>query len=332
VFYDQNADGLQEGNETAVVPGVEVRILARVATAAPGTGRATLTGVPEGTWSAQLQPASLPPFYQAGPAVQVVVPVTDGQPVRLPARLPIGANHPNVYMAVGDSITDGDGSTDETGYRRRLQEKLQAHFGQATIVNRAIGGIRSSTGAALIHASLARVDPAYTLILYGTNDWNDSSCRSQFPCFTIDSLRNIVRATKGAGSLPVLSTIIPVNTGFDARSPESRNVWVAEMNDLVRPMAGEEGALLVDNHKAFLAVPDFHTLFSDHVHPNDAGYAIMADTFFKAISEPAAAEPSSLSMPELLAPPRGAFPESVPDDPADVPRPPRWSDATGRPR
>jgi hypothetical protein len=89
----------------------------------------------------------------------------------------------------------------------------------------------------------------------------------------------------------VLATIIPCNTGYDARTPPERNLWVSDMNDLIRPMAKEEGALLVDLFAAFMAVPDFHTLFADHVHPNDAGYQVMTDAWFKAITEPATAAP-----------------------------------------
>ena len=332
VFYDENGNGLQDGNEHAVVPGVVVQVLGRSAKAAPATGLANLTGIPGGRWPAQEQAASFPPFYRAGPAVEVSVPPMDGQPARLPAVLPIGSNHPNVYMAFGDSITDGDGSFDQNGYRLKLQEKLDAWFGAGEMVNRAIGGTRSNTGAARIASSLSNVKPAYTLIMYGTNDWNDHLCRDAVPCFTIDSLRAMVRSVKGAGGLPVLSTILPVNTGFDARTPPSRNEWVAAQNGLIKAMATEERALLVDNYAAFMAVPDFHTLFNDHVHPNDTGYAIIVDQFFKALTTPpetpaAAARPEPVPLPRHLD-----FPENIPDDPADVERAPRWSIEPGSPR
>lgn len=56
------------------------------------------------------------------------------------------------------------------------------------------------------------------------------------------------------------------------------------MNGLIRPMAREEGAVLVDLEAAFLAQDDLSQLFSDNVHPNDRGYAVMAEAFFEAIS------------------------------------------------
>ena len=328
VFYDVNGNGLQDGNEHAIVPAATVRILNRSGETAAGSGLATLR-VAAGSWTASIQ--SLPAYYEAGPAAAVSVPIADGQPVRLPATLPIGENRPSVYMAFGDSITEGEGSEDETGYRSKLQARLAEWFGAGRIENQAIGGTRSNMGAGRIKRSLSDVQPAYTLILYGTNDWNDSRCRNDFPCFTVDALRSMIRQARKAQSLPILSTIIPVNTGFSGLAPASRNEWVKSMNELIVPMAAEEGAVVADNYTAFMAVPDFHTLFFDHVHPNDDGYDIMVSQFFDAITQPRPA-PSALGpgVP-LLLPPPGSFPEFVPADPADVPQAPRWDpQAQGR--
>ncbi len=321
VFYDQNDNGIQDGDEHAVVPNATVLIRERTGVTAPGTGAVTVA-VEAGTWTATL--AELPAYYQRGHEVSVTVPVADGQPIRMPASLAIGANHPNLYMAFGDSITDGDGSDDFTGYRRKLQEKLAPWFLAGQVVNQGIGGTRSNAGAARIKESLDDTTPAFTLVLYGTNDWNDSHCRSEFPCFTIDSLRRIVRTAKNAGSKPILSTIIPCNTGYDARVPPSRNVWIASMNELIVQMAQEEGVVVADSYTAMMAVPDFHTLMFDHVHPNEAGYDIIAQTWFDAITRPSGQSALSHGLPELLTP-DGGYPETIPSDPADEPRPPRWS-------
>jgi lysophospholipase L1-like esterase len=293
VFYDENADGLQDGNEADVVPGAEVTIAGRTARSAPGTGRVTVTNVPEGSVTASLT-ESLPPYYRPGAAVQIGVPLAAGEIVRLGALLPIGSNVPARYMAFGDSITDGDGSSSGFGYRLLLQQRLQAHFGDGEVVNEAIGGTRSNAGAERIARSLSGATPAYTIVLYGTNDWNANVCRNVPgpPCFTVDSLRRIVRAIKAAQSLPIVGTIIPVNTGFDARVPESRNVWVRQVDELIKAMVAEEEGVVADLYPAFMEVPDFHTLFYDHVHPNDAGYEIMARVFFEAITTPSASRAS----------------------------------------
>ena len=101
-----------------------------------------------------------------------------------------------------------------------------------------------------------------------------------------------MRAVKSFNSLPFLSTIPPADPTMN---PESRNKWVSDVNNLVRPMAASEGAFLVDVEKAFLAQGDISKLFSDHVHPNDAGYAIIAQTFFEAIAHGKSTPTSSAS-------------------------------------
>jgi lysophospholipase L1-like esterase len=194
-------------------------------------------------------------------------------------------------MAFGDSITSGEGSSDGAGYRNRLLGKLERQFGEAFVVDQGVPGTQTDSGTQRITASLGSVRPAYTLILYGTNDWNEASCRAQFPCHLVDDLRLMVRRCKNANSLPVLATIIPANP--DRNIPE-RNQWVANMNDLIRPMAEQEGALLADLEERFLAAGNLPDLFSDHVHPNDQGYEVMAAGWFEAIAHGSVASvPSS---------------------------------------
>jgi len=226
----------------------------------------------------------LPPFYRPPAAKTFTVPPTG--PVMVPITLPRGSNRANVYMAFGDSITNGEPHIgDANGYRRILATMLQNHFGSAEVANEGVDATESDAGAARIGTSLARVQPSFTLIHYGTNDWNDLRCRA-IPCFTTESLALIVRQVNRAKGHAFLATILPTNTGFDNRAPESRNEWVAAQNVIIRQVADEEGAVLVDLNGAFLksGMP-LSSLFSDHVHPTAIGYQIMAQTWFDAITK-----------------------------------------------
>ena len=128
------------------------------------------------------------------------------------------------------------------------------------------------------------VRPAFTLIHYGTNDWNRGSCQ-RLPCFTTPSLRYIVQQVNRNRGHAFLATIIPTNTGYDSRVPPERNVWVEAQNVLIKQVADEEGAVLVDLNGAFLkSGRSLPSLFVDHVHPTAQGYEIMAQAWFDAIT------------------------------------------------
>src|SRR6185295_4434356 len=132
-----------------------------------GTGRVVVSGVPRGSFSAALR--GLPPFYVAGSPVHVDVPQPAGQELRLPVTLSIGDNRPNTYMAFGDSISNGDGSTDGTGYRGLLETELQEDFGTGEVLNRGAEATNTGEGVERIGRGLRSLKPAFTLTLYGTN-------------------------------------------------------------------------------------------------------------------------------------------------------------------
>jgi len=280
VFYDEDGDGSLDADETVRLPGVSLTIGDRSATSGPG-GRAEVANVLAGPRAVSVDAGSLPPFYRAPREVWAEVP---GPEVLVPATVPIGPNRPNTYMAFGDSITSGVGYTDGRAYRARLEAMIAAHFGAGRVIDQGSSRSRSNQGAQRIAASLAASTPAYTLVLYGTNDWNFPACKQVEGCFTIRSLRRILRAVKEARSLPCLATLPPTNLGFDHRAPRERNEWVVGINEEIRALAREEGALLADVHAAFPPPPGLRALFTDHVHPNEAGYERIAEAFFEALT------------------------------------------------
>jgi lysophospholipase L1-like esterase len=285
VFYDENANGVLDGAEHVRLPGSTVRIAGRTGQAAAG-GRFTVSDVPPGTQTAQADPAGLPPYFQVGEPVSVTVPPQPGNEVAVPAVLEIGANRPNYYMAFGDSITSGDGGGYGGGYPGYLEADLRSYWGEATIVNAGVSGTRSIQGESRMTQELRRYRPAFTLILYGTNDWNAAVCRSEFPCYTIQSLRSMILQAEDARSNPIIGTIPPANPAWVDKGATERNIWVTQMNDLLRSMAQAEHVRVAEIHGDFMAQPSLPDLFSDHVHPNDAGYQLMARSWWDAITRP----------------------------------------------
>jgi lysophospholipase L1-like esterase len=291
VFYDENGNGQLDGSEGVRVPGVEVVIGTGTGTSAAGTGIAAVTGIREGALTVAVRAESLPAYFQPPPSSPIQVP-GGATEVRIPLTLPIGGNRTNLYLGLGDSITNGDGSSDGQGYRLKLQNLLGPYLGRAEVQLRGRQGDSSAETAEVTRRTLRDHDPAYTLILLGTNDWQDQVCQNQGPaaCFTIEALRSIVEDVKDWQSLPVLATIIPVNPSL---APAGRNTWNDDMNVRIKALAREQGVTLADLNADFKAAGNLPGLFADDVHPNDAGYQVMAQGWFKAITRARSAAASS---------------------------------------
>ncbi len=301
VFYDENGNGTPDAGESVRLPSVGVSIGGQTGNTTAG-GRFSLGSVPNGAQTARARSETLPAYFTATD-VPVTVPATGD--VALPARLVIGSrNRPNIYLAFGDRITSGDGSTDEEGYVDDLEAQLRTFWGKADLPNAGAPGTRSNAGRSRLPGELSRHRPAYVLILYGTNDWNEPQCRSDFPCYTVEMLRDMVQDTRSAGAHPIVGTIPPVNPQYADRQPTERNDWVRRMNELIRQMAAQERAQVAEVHGDFMREPSLPPLFFDFLHPNDSGYQIIQQAFFRAITQPLpGASAASYAMPALFIEP-----------------------------
>jgi lysophospholipase L1-like esterase len=56
------------------------------------------------------------------------------------------------------------------------------------------------------------------------------------------------------------------------------------MNVMIKALAQQQQVVLCDMSAEFKAQPNMAALYSDDVHPNDAGYQVMAQAWFKAIT------------------------------------------------
>jgi lysophospholipase L1-like esterase len=291
VYYDENGNGTVDPAETVRLPSVGVIIGGVAGSTTPG-GRFSLPSVPNGSQTAQARPDALPAYFTPGTPVSVSVPPSGD--VAVPAVLALGPRaKANVYLAFGDSITWGQGSSDGSGYADVLQADLRAFWGKATVIKDGDPGTKSNKGESRMGRSLSTYRPAYALILYGTNDWNDAECRNTPPCYTIDALRSMVLQTRDAGAFPVVGTIPPVNPSYLDKDAAARNDWVKAMNDQVRAMAKQQGAPVADVHAEFLKQASLPPLFTDFLHPNDAGFQLIARAFFGAITQPISATGSA---------------------------------------
>jgi lysophospholipase L1-like esterase len=284
LFEDDNRDGVRQQTENGLVPEVEIEVGGIVGKSGPG-GLAVLNGVPRGTHAVAFR--KFPQFFRSEKPAFIEVPQAAGTTALVPVTTPTIGRVPGLYLVSGDSIGQGEGSTDIRGLRTLLPPLLQPHFGRGTVDYRGGGGTdtgRTTTGAFRMDQDMRRIRPSYTLIQWGVNDWNIATCRpdpAAAACPTLANFRSMIDTIQANNSLPVLGTLTPANP---ALSPPDRVQWHADLSALLRVLARQEGALLADVHAEFSKQGDVTPLFVDHIHPNDAGYALMAKAYFEALA------------------------------------------------
>jgi lysophospholipase L1-like esterase len=182
----------------------------------------------------------------------------------------------------GDSITDA--------------WKLDESFPGKGYINRGIGGQTTSQMLVRFHQDVINLQPKTTVILAGTNDiaGNSGPISNQDIEANFGSLCELARAH---GIQVILSSILPVNN----YTPQSEEFFRSRPRDRILALNGWLKDYATENHAIYL---DYFSLMVDEqgllkrdlaqdgLHPNKAGYAIMAPLAEKAIQR-TLAEPRS---------------------------------------
>jgi lysophospholipase L1-like esterase len=169
-------------------------------------------------------------------------------------RVPAGIN----IICFGDSLTAGVGAGPGEDYPAQLAGML----GQA-VINLGVPGDTTASALARLDQVLSR-QPRIVLLTLGGNDIRRGVNQSA----AFANLEEIVRRIQAAGALVVIGGIdIPFFTrGFGAG---------------YRDLARRTGALLVPD--VFDSIWGKPELMSDQIHPNPAGYRLMAENFRQVV-------------------------------------------------
>lgn len=174
----------------------------------------------------------------------------------------------DILVCTGDSITRGYGLAfpSSEGYVSRLSVLTGINT-----VNTGVDGVLSGYGAQMIDYYLDQYKPQTLTIYYGNNDACNISTAD-----VIFNLRHMVDHCLAYGTRPILATLGP--QFYDAAS---RNPCILDINEGIRLLAAEKKITVADIGSVLWGQQDY---FIDWIHPNSAGHAIIADTFFRAIN------------------------------------------------
>ena len=196
---------------------------------------------------------------------------------------------------VGDSITDGWGSTDSANQRwpNHFARRLSAETNNRNfaVVNAGISGNRVTTGGNTLFGQnlqarferdvLALSNISHMVLMEGINDIGMSSTGGGELISAnevIAGYRQIITRAHAAGIKIFGATLTPYE-GAAYYTPEGESVRQA-VNDFIRNGGEFDG--VIDFDKA-VQDPDnparlLQSFTADNLHPNDAGYKVMADS------------------------------------------------------
>ncbi len=239
------------------------------------------------------------------------------------------------YVALGDSVAAGAGSSEANTYVNRLFAHYQGGLGADQLLNRSQGGATSSSmrnSGGQLTVALADINAtsdtrAVTIdiggndrIVCGPSAWDDPAVcpvRANLAAI-LSELRGALDADPGVETFIAMAYYNPaVGTANEAQTDEGllgANTAIgctdtganAGLNDIIFQEAGRLGVAVADPYPAFKI--GGQSYMADAVHPNDTGHGVVAQSFrdaptapgpcFVAHAEPPDPEPVDTTPPE----------------------------------
>lgn len=203
------------------------------------------------------------------------------------------------FLAFGDSVTAGEvtfpvGSliqgfgtltklvlVPSAAYPTVLAKTLQARYtaqeDSIVVANYGLGGEKAINARDRYYAALTTVRPDAVLLMEGYNDIPSGADGAASGAAR--EMRIMADEAGRRGMRVFVATLAPPRPGGNRTIGQ---IYIDDYNNRMRVVAAQTGAVLVDIYAALL--PGVNTYIGvDGLHPTEAGYAKIADTFFQAI-------------------------------------------------
>ncbi len=162
-------------------------------------------------------------------------------------------------VCFGDSLTYGTGAGNGMDYPSQLSKMIGR-----TVINAGVSGDTTASAMQRLERDVLFKAPDAVLITLGGNDLKNGVARDR----AFENLRMIVNSIQNTGAKVIIGGIkFPIrDRGFGSA---------------YQKLAGDTGAILIPN--IFEGIMGNRKLMSDPIHPNDAGYKIIAERFYEAL-------------------------------------------------
>ena len=202
------------------------------------------------------------------------------------------------FLAFGDSITEGEVTVPISGSRdapvssrqvvvpaaayptvlaKLLQARYSAQAESIVVANYGRGGEKAVNARDRFIAALNTVRPDAVLLMEGYNDiarGEDGAASG-----AASEIRNMAAEARLRGMRVFIATPTPGRPNSSKTIPD---ILLLDYANRMRAVAAGEGAVLVDLYQSMQSGV-FTYIGGDGLHPNEAGYAKIAQEFFNAI-------------------------------------------------
>ncbi len=169
------------------------------------------------------------------------------------------ALHGDNIICFGDSLTYGTGAAPGKSYPAQLSEMI----GQP-VINSGIPGDTTARALQRLERDVLSKSPRMVLITLGGNDMKNGVDKGA----AFRNLKEIVETVQASGALVVVGGVKLL-------------LWDRGYGEEYKKLVRETGALLIPN--VLDGLVGHNDLMHDTIHPNAAGYKIMAERFHKVI-------------------------------------------------
>lgn len=175
-----------------------------------------------------------------------------------------------VFM--GDSITDHWG------------RQYGKFFPGKPYINRGISGQWTPQMLIRFRPDVIALRPKVVVILAGTNDLTGKNAPSRLEAIE-DNLTSMSELAKAHGIRVVLASLLPVSDYVKAQTNRRSPEQIVALNSWMKDYAARNGLVYLDYYSTMLDDKKMlkQELTYDGLHPNDAGYEVMAPLAEKAI-------------------------------------------------
>ena len=165
-------------------------------------------------------------------------------------------------ICFGDSLTHGTGASRGKDYPSQLSKMISR-----PVINAGVPGDTTASALKRLERDVLSYSPDVVLITLGGNDLKNGVASDT----AFDYLKMIVDSIQSQGARVIIGGLsVPFRDRGFGRGYQK--------------LADETGATLIPN--ILEGILGNRKLMSDPIHPNDAGYKIMAERFYKAMAHP----------------------------------------------